>query len=131
MLRQILDRIAAMVQDALVAVDEGDARFAAAGGREARVVGEIVRVLVQGPDVDDLGPRRAAQYRKLDRFPGRFIGQLDGAGVGAAAFRGHLVHSFPQLDCVWARRKADKVYRARRARRVGRNLAQTLMLRLG
>ena len=51
-LGELVDRIAAIEQDALVAVDEGDLRLAARRGCEARVVGEAPGVLVEGIDVD-------------------------------------------------------------------------------
>ena len=43
MFGELLDRIAAIEQDALVAVDEGDRRIAAGGRGEAGIVGEDVR----------------------------------------------------------------------------------------
>ena len=44
MLGQLLDRIAAIEQNALVAIDIGDLRFAARGRGEARIVGEDMPV---------------------------------------------------------------------------------------
>ena len=41
LLGQLLDRVAAVQQLALVAVDVGDRRVARRGGQEARVVGEL------------------------------------------------------------------------------------------
>jgi hypothetical protein len=45
---QLLDRIAAIQQFALVAIDEGDLRLAAGSGQEAGVVGEHSPVLAPG-----------------------------------------------------------------------------------
>src|SRR3546814_9815341 len=47
LLGQFLDRITAVQQNALVAIDEGDLRFTGAGRRVARIVGEIARLSVQ------------------------------------------------------------------------------------
>ena len=46
MFRQLLDRIAAIEQNALIAIDIGDLRFAACRRGIARIIGEDVRVLV-------------------------------------------------------------------------------------
>ena len=62
---ELLDRIAAVFQDAGVAVDIGDLRLAAAGGGEAGVVGEHPRLRVELADVDDIGPDGAAQNREI------------------------------------------------------------------
>ena len=67
-LRQLLDRVAAVQQHALVAVDVGDRRAAARRGQEARVVGEHAGLAVQRADVDHVRPDRARQHRKLDRL---------------------------------------------------------------
>ena len=50
LLGQLLDRIAAVAQDALVAVDEGDAALAGRGVHEARIVGHQAEVLRAGFD---------------------------------------------------------------------------------
>ena len=54
MFGQLVDRIAAIQQDALVAVDEGDVAFAAGGRGEAGIVGEDVRLAVELADVDNV-----------------------------------------------------------------------------
>ena len=63
--RQLLDRIAAIFQDAGVTVDIGDLGLAAAGGGEAGVVGEHPGLGVELGDVDDIGPDGAAQNREI------------------------------------------------------------------
>jgi hypothetical protein len=55
-LRQLIDRITAMQQYALVAVDIGDSGFATRGRGEPRIIGEHAGVLVQRTDVDDVRP---------------------------------------------------------------------------
>ena len=55
MLGQLVDRIAAIEQNALVAVDEGDVAFAGGGRGEAGIVGEEVGLAVELADVDDIG----------------------------------------------------------------------------
>jgi hypothetical protein len=65
MMRQLIDGVSAIEQDARVAVDIGDVAFAAGRGGEARVVGEDVRFAVELADIDDIGPDRAGEHRKL------------------------------------------------------------------
>ena len=62
---ELLDRIAAVFQDAGVAVDIGDLGLAAAGGGEAGVVGEHPGLAVELGDVDHVGPDGAAQNREI------------------------------------------------------------------
>ena len=61
-LGQLVDRIAAMQQHALVAIDKGDLRLAARGRGEARIVGEGAGFLVERADVDDLWADRATSH---------------------------------------------------------------------
>ena len=63
LLGQLVDRIAAVEQDALVAVDVGDRALAAGGRGEAGVVGELVRFAVELADIDDVRADRAFQQR--------------------------------------------------------------------
>ena len=84
LLRQLLDRIAAIHQHAFVAVDVGDARPAGGGGHEAGVVGEVPGLGIELADVDDLGSDRPADHRKIDRLAGLIVGQGHGPG-------GHIV----------------------------------------
>ncbi len=58
-LGELLDRIAAIEQDALVAVDIGDLGFAACRRGEARVVGEHPGGAIELRDVDHIGADRA------------------------------------------------------------------------
>ena len=57
-LGELLDRVAAIEQDALVAVDIGDLGLAAAGRGEAGIVGEHPGLGVELADVDDVRPDR-------------------------------------------------------------------------
>ena len=66
MFGQLVDGIAAIEQDALVAVDEGDVAFGRGGGGEAGIVGEDVRLVVELADVDDIGALGAGKDRELD-----------------------------------------------------------------
>src|SRR5690606_18633716 len=78
-LGQLLDRIAAVEQHAVVAVDVGDRRLAAGGGGEARVVGEEARFPGQLRDVDTVVAERGFQD-----------GQVDGLAAGVQHdFVGH------------------------------------------
>src|SRR6185503_18813034 len=62
---ELLDRVAAVFQDAGVAVDIGDLRLAAAGGGEAGVIGEHPGLGVELGDVDDIRPHGAAEDREI------------------------------------------------------------------
>jgi len=55
-LRELVDRIAAIFQDPGIAVDIGDLRLAAAGRGEARIVGLTSGLGVELGNVDDIGP---------------------------------------------------------------------------
>jgi hypothetical protein len=65
LLGQLADRVAAVQQRALVAVNVGDGAFAGGGGGEARVVGEGVRLRIELADVDHVGPTGALQDRQF------------------------------------------------------------------
>jgi hypothetical protein len=65
---QLLDGIAAVEQDALVAIDKRDLAFARGCRGEARVEREAVRVGVELADVDDLGTKRTLQDRQIERL---------------------------------------------------------------
>jgi hypothetical protein len=87
LLGQVLDRVAAMQKDALVAVDIGDLRLAAAGRGVARIVGEVAGVVVELADVDDAGTDRTFDDRQLD---GLAVGVGEGRDlVGAGRFGSH------------------------------------------
>jgi hypothetical protein len=59
MFGEFVDRIAAIHQDAFIAIDVGDLRFAAGGRGKARIVGERACQAVQLGNVDDIGADRA------------------------------------------------------------------------
>ena len=71
-LGELVDRVAAMQQDAGVAVDEGDGRFAAGGRGEARVVGEGAGGAIERRDVDHVRPDRAASHLEIVSFAAEF-----------------------------------------------------------
>ena len=58
-LGELFDRIAAIEQNAFVAVDVGDLGLAARGRRKARIVGEHPALAVELRNVDDVGTDRA------------------------------------------------------------------------
>src|SRR6056297_1833226 len=70
MFRELLDRIAAVAQDALAAVDEGDVALAAGGGAVAGVEGEVAQLLVQAADVEGRIPFAAGDDGKIERLAG-------------------------------------------------------------
>jgi hypothetical protein len=65
-LGELLDRVAAIEQDAVVAVDIGDLRLAAACRGEAGVVGEYVGPVIERRYIEDTRPDRALIDRKLE-----------------------------------------------------------------
>jgi hypothetical protein len=66
--RELLDRVAAIEQHALVAIDIGDSRAAARRGEEPGVIGEHPGFSVKRADVDDVRADAARQNGKLDRL---------------------------------------------------------------
>lgn len=64
-LGELLDWIAAIEQDAFVAVDKRDLRLAARGRGVAWIVGENAGLVVQLTDVDDIGARRSFIQRQI------------------------------------------------------------------
>src|SRR5437763_4586486 len=85
-LGQLLNRIAAVEQYALVAVDIGDAGAAGGGRHEAGIVGEVSGLPVQLADIDDFGADRAFEHRQLDRLAGGVVDQRHrAAGLGDVA----------------------------------------------
>ena len=65
-LGELLDRIAAIEQDAFVAVDIGDLRLAGGGRGEAGIVGEHPGLGVELRDVDDARADRPVLHRELE-----------------------------------------------------------------
>ena len=78
MFGEIFDRIAAMQQNAGVAVDIGDLRFARCGRREAGIVGEITEFFIQRPNIDDFRSNGTGHQREIRRFAGRIVRDGDG-----------------------------------------------------
>ena len=76
-LGELLDRIAAVEQDAFVAVDIGDLGFAACRGGEAGIVGEHAALAVELGDVEHVRADRAAVDRKIPRL----VADRDGSGL--------------------------------------------------
>src|SRR3546814_7271188 len=74
---QLFDRVAAIQQHALVAVDVGDGRFARGGGAETRVVGEAAGFLRQPGDVDAGVAKGAGLDRTNHGLVGGGQGYLD------------------------------------------------------
>ena len=86
-LGQLLDRIAAIEQHALVAVDVGDLRGAVGGRGEPRVVGEASGVAVETADVDDVGSDGARSHRQM-----RLLVAAEGERCALAGIRIFGVH---------------------------------------
>ena len=80
-LGQIVDRIAAIEQNALVAVDIGDLGFARAGRGETRIVGEDAGLGVKLRNVDHFGADGPVVDRKIKVLVAEF--QRAGLDVGA------------------------------------------------
>ncbi len=78
---QLLDRIAAILQLALVAVDVGDRGVARGRRHEAGVVGELTGAAVQLADIDDVRADRAFVNRHFQRWAA--VGKRQrGFGIG-------------------------------------------------
>ena len=78
-LRQLLDRIAPVLEDALLAVDERDRRATRRGGHVGRVVGHQAEVVLVDLDVAQLGGAdRAVLDRNLVLLPGPVVGDCQG-----------------------------------------------------
>jgi hypothetical protein len=80
-LGELLDRIAPVLEDALVAVDEGDRRTTRRGVHERRVVGHEAEVVLLDLDVPQ---RERADRAVLDRdlvlLPRAVVGDREGVG---------------------------------------------------
>jgi len=76
---QLFDRVTAVQQLALVAIDVGDGRVAGGGRHEARVVGELAGAGVQLADVDHVGTDGALVDREFHRRAA--IGERQGGFV--------------------------------------------------
>ena len=120
-LRQLLDRVAAVEQHALVAVDVGDLGRAVGGRGEARIVGEAAGVAVEPADVDDVGPDGARSHRQMRLLVAAEASALRFLPASAAslAFIGLILHAASAvapgrgpLQCATA--QSDRPDRARR-----------------
>ncbi len=79
LLGQLVDRVAAVEQDALAAVDVGDGRLARRGVHEARVDRHGARLAQQGGDHDPVVAHRGAHS---GQFQGRVVDLQTGRGGG-------------------------------------------------
>ncbi len=79
---QLLDRVTAIHQDALIAIDVRDRTLGGGSAAVTGVVGEMPGVLVQRSNVDTSGTNRTGQQRELAATAIGFIYQLDGFGIG-------------------------------------------------
>src|SRR3954449_365113 len=68
MLGELVDRVAAVEQYALVAVDIGDRALAGGGRGEAGIVGEGAGLRIELADVDHVGPDRALAHGEAVRI---------------------------------------------------------------
>ena len=68
-LRQLLDRVAAVQEHAGIAVDVGDRRAAARRRQISGVVGEHAGLAVERADVDHVRSGGAREHRELERLP--------------------------------------------------------------
>jgi hypothetical protein len=122
LLGELLDRVAAIEQLALVAVDEGDRRRAGAGRGVAGIEGEDAGVAVEAADVDHVGTGRATVDRQVQRLV------ADGQLGRAVVLRRHWVPPFERRGprgglirgCRRTRRRCDARARAGGPARVSR-----------
>ncbi len=85
--RQLLHRIAAVQQHALIAVDVRDLALGRGGDPEAGIEGEHTQIFVERGDVDDGGTDAAAADGQLRLAIAGSIGELE-------LFLGHAVRGF-------------------------------------
>ena len=85
-LGELLDRIAAVDQHTLLAVDERDLALAAARGSEARIVGKYAELAVQRRDVQNAGSEGRIVPLELELRPGLRVDQ----GVMLVRHASHL-----------------------------------------
>ena len=65
MIGQLVDRVAAIQQNAFLAIDIGDVGLAACCRGETRIVGEVTALAIERRDVDDARAKRSAIDRKF------------------------------------------------------------------
>lgn len=65
MLSQLLDRVAAVIQQAFIPIDVSDLGAARGRGQEARIVSEDA-VLAELANIDDVGAKIARNDRQID-----------------------------------------------------------------
>ena len=88
--RQVLNRIAAMQQNALVAVNKGNVRAAGPGGRKTGVIGQPALLRVQRFDIQKPLAMRVRMRRQAHFFAGALIGNRK-----TRMFRWLLTHRSP------------------------------------
>ena len=91
-LGELINRIAAVHEHALIAVDVGNLAFAAGRGRESRVIGKRAGFGVQRPDVHDVGPHCTRAGFQFEGFPIAGILQCEVFGthiIGSAPLEAH------------------------------------------
>ena len=103
MLDEILDGIAAMQQDASVAIDEGNPGLAAAGSRETGIEGEVSGFGIQVADIDHRGTGGSVQDRQRGAPPGPVVDQRHRVGRGVVG--GTVRTDFPGWSFVSPRAK--------------------------
>ena len=125
LLSQLLDWIAPVLQDALVAIDERDGRPARGRGHVGRVVGEQAEVVLVGLDLAQLGgPDRAVLDRDLVLLAGPVVG--DAQGLGGSGYAGAVLRCCASR---WSSHSCQRYYGGF-ARRDGakKRLSRTLVL---
>ena len=109
LLRQLLDRVAAVLEDALVAVDERDGRAARGGVHEAGVIGGQTRLLVGETDLSQvLGRDRVVGDRDVVLLTGPVVGDSQG-------ILGRYVGHVGSCSYVFVRLGSDQLSRGPRA----------------
>src|ERR1700761_1032578 len=102
MIRKLINRVAAIEKDALVAVDEGDVALAARRRSEAGVVGEDVGIAVKLADVDNVRPLGAGKDGQIELLV--LVGEGGRAVRLDLAFSHHwlLEGAFRGIGAPWA-----------------------------
>src|SRR5690606_18754905 len=129
MLGEFANRVAAVEQHALVAVDVGQLRLATRGRGEAGIIGEGAGLTIEFADVDNIGAYGSRQNRALDArvTQGDFGGRFGHVSSPVWRAKGNVATPLPE-NCAlrqvapdWRRGRAAATRRKFPATRRGRS----------
>src|SRR6516162_3833824 len=80
LVRQLLDRVTAIKQYPLIAVDIGDVRAAGRGRHKAGIVSKMPGLRIKLANINDARTDRSADHGKVNRLPGFVVGERHRSG---------------------------------------------------